>query len=187
MGSSTHLSTTNLVAAAMPPPTSAARRSTGKRTRPAVTPPPPARRNRGARPTAANRTRASPGSQCRLVQGQGFAGIILAGFTLSMQKKKFSPCEPCCGGDGAREASERRPPIMPPKKSKAYVPARACAHDDARLLRLLSRVPGVSCRVFFILARSQQRSLNMPVRALSYKHARFWRVHVRTQESALVR
>ena len=59
MGSSTHLSTTNLVAAAMPPPTSAARRSTGKRTRPAVTPPPPARHNRGARPTAANRT--SPG------------------------------------------------------------------------------------------------------------------------------
>ena len=48
-----------LGAAAMPPPTSAARRSTGKRTRPAVTPPPTARRNRGTRPTAANRT--SPG------------------------------------------------------------------------------------------------------------------------------
>jgi len=62
MGSSTHISTTNLGAAAMPPPTSAARRCTGKqtrpgkRTRPAVTPPPPARRNRGARPAASNRT-----------------------------------------------------------------------------------------------------------------------------------
>jgi len=77
------------------------------------------------------------------------------GFTLSLQKnKKSSPCEPCCGGETVHVwPSERTPPIMPPKKSKAYVPARACAHDDARLLRLLSRVPGVSCRVFFILAR----------------------------------